>query len=178
MKDLALANKENEHSLKQLVKYLRTTSKIPLGLQISHSGRKGSAQIPWIKSNRPLIKKENAWTTYAPSPIKRDTNWPIPKTLSASKIKQIINDYKNCAKRAKRSGFDCLEVHMAHGYLLHEFFSPISNCRKDLYGGNLKNRCRLLIEIIKELRKIWPKNKIFGARVTGKDWLKNGSSID
>ena len=110
--------------------------------------------------------------------IKRDLHWPTPKTLTIFQIKEIVSDFKNCAKRAKRIGFDCLEVHMAHGYLLHEFYSPISNKRKDMYGGNLKNRCKLLIEVIREIRKIWPKNKILGARVTGKDWLKNGSTID
>lgn len=178
LKDLALANKENEISLKKLVKYIRKISKIPLGIQISHAGRKGSAQIPWIKSNYPLKKKQKSWTTYAPSPIKRDFNWPTPKALTISQIKKIIGDYKNCAKRAKRIGFDCLEVHMAHGYLLHQFFSPVSNKRQDIYGGKLENRCKLLIETIKEIRKIWPKNKILGARVTGKDWLKNGSNIN
>tara|TARA_B110000014_G_C20112990_1_gene586841 strand:- start:432 stop:1496 length:1065 start_codon:yes stop_codon:yes gene_type:complete len=178
LKDLALANKENEISLKKLVKYIRKISQIPLGIQISHAGRKGSAQIPWIKSNFPLKKKQKSWVTFAPSSIKRDFNWPTPKTLTIPQIKKIIEDYKNCAKRAKRIGFDCLEIHMAHGYLLHQFFSPISNKRQDIYGGKLKNRCKLLIEIVKEIRKIWPKNKILGARVTGKDWLKNGSSID
>ena len=177
-KDLALANKTNEISLKKLIKYIRAISKIPLGLQISHAGRKGSAQIPWIKSNRPLKKKQKKWTTYAPSAIRRDSHWPVPKALSISQIKKIIDDFKNCAKRAKRIGFDCLEIHMAHGYLLHEFFSPISNKRKDIYGGSLENRCKLLVEIVKVIRKVWPKNKILGARVTGKDWLKSGSTVD
>ena len=80
--------------------------------------------------------------------------------LTISQIKKIVNDFKSSATRAKRIGFDCLEIHMAHGYLLHEFFSPISNKRKDIYGGTLENRCKLLIEIIQEIRKIWPKNKI------------------
>ena len=177
-KDLTLANNKNEIAFKKIVKYLKTINSTPLGLQISHAGRKGSSQIPWVKSNYPLKKKQKRWITYAPSSIKRDVHWPTPRALTIKQIKKIINDYKNCARRAKRIGFDCLEVHMAHGYLLHEFYSPISNHRKDAYGGNLENRCKLLIEIIKELRKIWPKNKIFGARVTGKDWLKNGATIN
>jgi 2,4-dienoyl-CoA reductase-like NADH-dependent reductase (Old Yellow Enzyme family) len=178
LKDLALANKENENSLKNLVKYIRTISKIPLGLQISHAGRKGSAEIPWIKSNHPLSRSKKKWKTYAPSAIRRGAHWPIPGVLTISQIKKITNDFKSSAKRAKRIGFDCLEIHMAHGYLLHEFFSPISNKRKDNYGGTLENRCKLLIEIIQEIRKIWPKKKILGARVTGQDWLKNGSTIN
>jgi len=178
LKDLALANKENEKSLKNLIKYIRSISKIPLGLQISHAGRKGSAEIPWIKSNHPLRGNNKKWTTCAPSAIKRDSNWPIPAALTILQIKKIVNEFKNSAKRAERIGFDCLEIHMAHGYLLHQFFSPISNKRKDIYGGTLENRCKLLIEIIHEIRKIWPKNKILGARVTGQDWLKNGSTIN
>ena len=177
LKDLALSNKKNENSLKNLVKFIRTISKIPLGLQISHAGRKGSAEIPWIKSNYPL-KRKKKWITYAPSSIRRDVHWPTPKVLTISQIRETIKDFKKSAKRAKRIGFDCLEIHMAHGYLLHEFFSPVSNKRKDIYGGTLENRCKLLIEIIKEIRKIWPKNKILGARVTGQDWLKNGSTIN
>ena len=176
LKDLALANKKNENSIKNLVSYIRKVSKIPLGIQISHSGRKGSAEIPWIKSNYPLKKKQNGWKTFAPSLIKRDSHWPKPKALSIFQIKKIVKDFKNSANRAKRIGFDCIEIHMAHGYLLHQFFSPISNIRPDMYGGNLKNRCKLLIDIVKEVRKIWPKNKILGARVTGKDWLKKGST--
>ena len=178
LKDLTLCNKKNEIAFSNIVKHLKTVSRIPLGIQISHSGRKGSAQIPWIKSNTSLNKKNGGWKTYAPSSIARDKKWPKPKSLTNFQIKKIVNDFKNCAIRAKRIGFDCLEIHMAHGYLLHQFFSPISNKRKDTYGGNLEKRCKLLIEVTKEIRKIWPKNKILGARVTGKDWLKNGVSVN
>ena len=127
LRDLVLANRKNEISFKKIIKYLRTINKIPLGIQISHAGRKGSAQIPWIKSNYPLKKNQKRWKTYAPSAIRRDSHWPKPKSLSILQIKKIVNDFKNCSKRANRIGFDCLEIHMAHGYLLHEFYSPISN---------------------------------------------------
>lgn len=177
-KDLSILNKKNENSLKQLVSYLNSVSDIAIGLQISHSGRKGSAEIPWIKSNKSLSKKKGGWTTCSPSAIKRDKSWPKPTALTLKNIKKIITDFKNAAKRAKRINLSCLELHMAHGYLLHEFFSPISNKRKDLYGGSLENRCRLLLKISKEIRKIWPKNRLLGARVTGKDWVKNGSTIN
>lgn len=177
LKDLTLINKENEVSLKKLILYLKSISDIKIGLQISHSGRKGSAQIPWIKSNTSLKKNSGGWKTCAPSAISRDKSWPKPDALNQKKIKTIINDFVNSTKRSKRLDIDCLEIHMAHGYLLHEFFSPISNLRKDNYGGSLENRCRLLIEVSKSIRKIWPKNRILGARVNGKDWVKNGSTI-
>jgi 2,4-dienoyl-CoA reductase-like NADH-dependent reductase (Old Yellow Enzyme family) len=176
LKDLVLKDDKNEREFKKLINHIRHYSKIPIGIQISHAGRKGSSEIPWIKPNRSLKKKK--WLTHAPSAIKKDAGWPIPKALNFDKMQKIIKDFKNAAIRANRIGFDCLEIHMAHGYLLHQFFSPISNNRKDEYGGSLKKRCRLLTEITEEIRKVWPKNKILGVRVTGQDWLEHGSSID
>ncbi len=171
-KDLSLANKSNEKSLKKLVNYIKKNSKIFIGIQISHSGRKGSSEIPWISSNTSLNR--NSWTTLAPSSIKRSKGWPKPKAMTKKDIKNVINDFKTSAIRANRADLDCLEIHMAHGYLLHQFFSQISNKRTDEYGGNLKNRSRLLLEISENIRKVWPKNKMLGARVTGFDWMKNG----
>jgi len=176
-KDLCLFNNTHQKNLKKLLNFLKKISNIAIGIQISHSGRKGSANIPWIKANTPLNLKEKKWTTVAPSAIKKDINWPKPKELSLEKIKKIKEDFKNSAIRAKQVGFDCLEIHMAHGYLLHEFFSPISNKRKDKYGGNLENRIRLLIEIAQIIRKIWPKEKILGARITAYDHMEKGISI-
>lgn len=177
-KDLTLFSKKNFLSFKNLLKHIRYVSKIPLGLQISHSGRKGSAKIPWEKSNSPLTKKEGGWFTCAPSSIKRDKAWPSPRELSVKQINKIIKQFENTAKLANKVGFDCLEVHMAHGYLLHQFFSPISNKRTDKYGGILENRCRFLCEVFKAVRSVWPKKKILAARVNGYDWLPNGSSIN
>jgi 2,4-dienoyl-CoA reductase-like NADH-dependent reductase (Old Yellow Enzyme family) len=178
LKDLTLTNNRNEKSINTLISYLRTISNIPLGLQISHAGRKGSSQVPWIEANTALNIDQKSWNTVAPSPIKRDSNWPIPKELSVSQINKLICDYEETAIRSKRIGFDALEIHMAHGYLLHQFFSKISNRRKDNYGGNLENRCRILVEIIDKVRDIWPKDKILGARITGNDWLDDGITIE
>lgn len=174
--DLCLSNKIQEKSLKKLIEHLSKVSDISLGIQISHSGRKGSSFVPWIKSNTPL--KKHKWQTFAPSAIRRDINWPEPKTLLVKQINQIINDFRKTAIRAKRIGFDCLEIHMAHGYLLHQFLSPISNKRQDDYGGSFTNRSKLLLQIAKEVRKVWPKDKILGARITATDHLKNGIKIN
>lgn len=174
-RDLLLSN--NFKKFKELIKKLKKISNTKIGLQISHAGRKGSAEVPWIKPNSPIINKKKSWTTFSASAIQRDLHWPFPKELSLKQIKKIIKDFQNAAIKTKRMNLDCLEIHMAHGYLLHQFFSPISNKRSDEYGGNLENRCRLLLEIAIEIRKVWPKNRILGARVNGFDWLKNGSSI-
>ena len=174
-KDLSIKNKSNEKNLKKLLLFLKKYSDIKIGIQISHSGRKGSAYIPWIKSNEPL--KKNSWKTFAPSAIKRDVHWPKPTGLTLNQINKIKKDFVKAAIRSKKAGFDCLEIHMAHGYLLHQFFSKISNHRNDKYGGTLENRSRILIEISKSIRKLWPKEKILGARITGSDRLKNGNHV-
>ena len=175
--DLCLSNKKQEKKFKQLKKSLNNISNIPLGIQISHSGRKGSSFIPWVKSNKALNRKNKSWQTFAPSPIKRDKSWPIPKSFKKKQIINLIQDFKNTTKRVKKIGFECLELHMAHGYLLHQFISPISNKRKDEYGGNLVKRITVPLIIAKEVRKIWPKSKILGARITASDHLPNGITI-
>jgi len=174
--DLCLFNRKQELKLKKLIIFLKKNHNVKIGLQISHSGRKGSAELPWIKKNSPLKNKK--WLTYAPSPIKKDKNWPIPKELTIKKIDKIKKDFKKCAQRAKRIGIDCLELHMAHGYLLHQFFSNISNVRDDQYGGSLKNRARFLTEVAEIIREVWPKDRILGAKVTGSDRLNKGLTLN
>ena len=175
--DLCLYNDKHQKNLTRLFNFLKLNNDTKIGIQISHSGRKGSSNIPWIKSNKPLPKNKS-WKTFAPSPISRDKKWPTPKMLTINEIKKIINKFKNTTIRAKKIGFDSIEIHMAHGYLLHQFFSPVSNKRKDVYGGNLENRSRLLIEIGMMMRKIWPSNRILGARITGTDHLNGGVEIN
>ncbi|MDC3355484.1 hypothetical protein OAV82_02610 [Candidatus Pelagibacter sp.] len=175
--DLCLYNATHEKKLKELIKFLKSKNDIKYGIQISHSGRKGSSYKPWVKHNSPLPKNKS-WKTLSASPISRDKGWPKPAEMTKLQIKKMIQKFKNTAIRANRINFDCLEIHMAHGYLLHQFFSPISNKRNDEYGGSFSNRIRLLIEIAKEVRKIWPNHKILGARITGTDHVKNGISIN
>jgi 2,4-dienoyl-CoA reductase-like NADH-dependent reductase (Old Yellow Enzyme family) len=177
-KDLAIYTKKQANDLKKLLIYLKKLNgKMPIGIQISHSGRKGSANLPWVKKGKSLSKTNSPWTTSAPSSIRRSLGWPKPKEMKIKDIKILIKDFKKAASAANYAGFDILEIHMAHGYLLHEFMSPISNARKDKYGGSLNNRCRLLIEISQILRKVWPKNKILGARITGSDHLAEGIDV-
>ena len=174
--DLCIEKKFQKDSFHKLIKYLKKINDMPILLQISHSGRKGSSQVPWIKSNTPL--KRNSWTTFSSSNLRKDINWPKPKSLSNLKIKKMIKDFKKATINSLQSGFDGIEIHMAHGYLLHQFLSPISNIRKDEYGGNQNNRMRFPLEIIKEIKKIVPKNFILGARITATDHLKNGLKIN
>jgi len=173
--DMCLENNTQFKSLKKLVQHIQKISDIKIGLQISHSGRKGSTELPWGRPNLTLKKK--LWKTISSSSIKRESNWPYPKEMNDKDIKTVKQKFVNSSRLAKKLNIDCLELHMAHGYLLHQFFSPISNKRHDKYGGNLNNRCRFLLEVAQLVRKNWPKNKILGARITGKDWIKNGLNL-
>ena len=173
-KDLCIYNQKHMRSHKKLLKYLKNIRNIPIILQLSHSGRKVSAEIPWIKKNTPL-KNPFSWKTCAPSKIKRDYKWPFPDEMSNKSIKKTIKDFKNSAKLAFKAGYDGVEIHIAHGYLLHQFFSPLTNKRIDEYGLNDKLKYRIHIEIVKSIKNI-SKDKILGARVTGTDHLLNGSN--
>ena len=168
-KDLCLFNQKHYNGHKRLIKNLKKIRNIPIILQISHSGRKGSSEVPWIKKNLTLKKK--GWTTIAPSAISRGKNFPIPKKMNLKDIKKVINEFKKTAKLAFKAGYDGIEIHMAHGYLIHQFCSPISNIRNDEYSH--KN-FKFPLEILNQLKKIRPINKIIGARITGTDHLKNG----
>ena len=174
-RDLCLYNLNHYKAHKNLVKYLKNIKKIPIILQLSHSGRKGSAEIPWAKKNQSL-KSKKKWITFAPSALKRSKSWSIPKEMSLKEIIKVIKEFKISSKLAFRAGYDGVEIHMAHGYLIHQFCSPISNLRNDEYGLKKKN-IKFKIEIIKEIKKIKPKFKIIGARVTGMDHLNKGIKI-
>ena len=175
--DLCLSNRSQFSKFKKFVEHLKKINKtIIIGLQISHSGRKGSCQTPWEGSK--ALRGKSSWKTIAPSLIKRSKHHPMPQQAKITDIKNLINDYKFCAKLADKAGFDAIELHMAHGYLLHQFFSPISNTRKDVYGLKLKGRTKLILEISRQIRNLWPKNKILGARITASDHLNAGIELN
>lgn len=176
--DLGLYNEKQKTSLGKLVKYIKTNSNTPLCIQLSHSGRKGSSQLPWIGYRKALNLNDGSWETVAPSPIKYVEEWPAPKELDIRGMNKILGDFVRSARNADEIGFDGAELHMAHGYLLHQFLSPVSNKRTDEFGGNLINRCRFPIEIAERVRRVWPRRKILGARVTGSDWLEGGITIE
>ena len=177
MGDLGIYSDQNELKLLQMILSIKKYSNTPIVLQLSHAGRKGSVTFPW-KGSKPLSIADGGWKTFAPSGIARTEKSNVPAELNLQQIQSIKEDYINSAIRAERAGIDALEIHVAHGYLLHQFFSPISNKRTDEYGGSLNNRMRLILEIAEGIRKVWPKDKVVGARVTGQDWLDGGSNLD
>ena len=133
--------------------------------------------MPW-QGGKPLGPGEGAWQTLAPSAVPLDPTWPTPNAMSKDDIARLKADFTATAKRAARLGLDLIELHAAHGYLLHEFLSPLANQRTDEYGGSLENRMRLPLEIATAVRAVWPSGKPLGARITGSDWLEGGLTPD
>jgi len=176
MKDLCIETSKQKNEFKKLIDYLKKIDDLPIGIQLSHSGRKGSSHIPWEKKNSALGNKMS-WKTISSSNIPKDKGWPKPKKMNEKDIVLLKKKFISAVKNSNYANFDFLELHMAHGYLLHQFLSPISNNREDGYGGSKINRFKLPLEIAKITRKIWPKDKILGARITGSDHLPKGISL-
>ena len=174
--DLGLYNDDNEAALDRVVRACRSFANTFLGIQIAHAGRKGSAQVPW-KGGRPLKPEEGAWETVAPSPIPFAEGWPTPRALDRSGLARVRDAFAATTRRADRLGLDVAEMHAAHGYLLHEFLSPLSNRREDEYGGSRDNRMRFPLEVAAAMRKAWPMARPLGARITGTDWRDDGLQV-
>ncbi len=175
---LGLYSDENEAALSRVVAFCHTYGSCRIGMQLSHSGRKGSAKLPWERRGMPLTPAEGAWPTVGCSGLPFADDWPVPKPLDAGGIRGVIAAHVEAAVRANRIGVDVVELHAAHGYLLHEFLSPLSNRRQDGYGGSLENRMRLVLEIFEAVRARWPAEKPMGTRISASDWLDGGWTLD
>ncbi|MFD4957805.1 NADH:flavin oxidoreductase/NADH oxidase [Microbacterium sp. NPDC058389] len=140
------------------------------GIEIAHAGRKGSTAAPW-HGGAALSPDQNGWTTEAPSPL-AFTGSHAPHALSVDEINDIVDSFAAAARRADEAGFDVLELHAAHGYLLHSFLSPVANDRSDEYGGTFENRIRIVLETVQAIRKVWPETKPLFVRVSSTDWIE------
>jgi NADPH2 dehydrogenase len=175
--DLGLYSDDNEESLAKMIRKCKKYSSTPIACQLSHSGRKGSVSLPWL-GGKHLLKSEDSWNTVSASSIPRYDGGTIPSELSLSQLKNIRQDFIKSTQRAINAKVDIIELHAAHGYLLHQFLSPISNHRTDEYGGSFKNRIRFILEVATDVRRTWPEEKPIGIRLTAKDWMDNGTDID
>ena len=148
-----------------------------IGIQLAHAGRKASCLPPW--SDHPMASiAEGGWECVAPSAISFGGKYPTPRALSKSEIAQLVRSFADAAKRCVRVGFDLVEIHAAHGYLIHQFLSPISNNREDEYGGTFENRIRLMLEIAEAVRKSIPESMPLFVRISASDWLEGGWTIE
>jgi 2,4-dienoyl-CoA reductase-like NADH-dependent reductase (Old Yellow Enzyme family) len=165
-----LYNEHNEAAMARVIAHCRRVSKNPIGIQIGHAGRKASSQVPW-EGRDYLRPDQSPWPTVAPSALPFGEGWHVPHELTATEIRSLVDAFVISAARAKRIGFDALELHSAHGYLLHQFLSPLSNCRGDAYG---KERMKFPLEVARAVREAWPKERALGARISGNDWVEGG----
>jgi 2,4-dienoyl-CoA reductase-like NADH-dependent reductase (Old Yellow Enzyme family) len=168
---------ENERALKRIVESCRSVSPIKIGIQLAHAGRKGSAQRPWEGRNA-LPAADGAWETLAPSPLPLAPGWHMPRALDRAGMLGVRDAFVRSAKRALDIGFDLIELHSAHGYLLNEFLSPLSNRREDDYGGSLQNRMRFPLEVFEAVRAVWPRARALGARIPGSDYVEGAWTTD
>lgn len=176
---LGLYTDEQEQALGSLVSQARNLSSAKLGIQLTHTGRKAATRtIAERWRGEPLPPEEGAWKPVAPSPIAYDAGWQDPEELTDEGIRSIIQAFADTAARADRAGFDLVEIHGAHGYLIHSFLSPITNRRTDGWGGSTDRRNRFAIEIVRAVRAVWPRSKALGFRMNSTDWTPEGSTLD
>ncbi len=176
-KCLGLYSDENEAALKRVIDFCREYGVTPMGIQLAHAGRKGSAQTP-SGGGQSLAAHEDPWTTLAPSALPFGPDWHVPQAMSREDLAAVKAEFAAATGRAARIGFDLAELHSAHGYLLHQFLSPLSNQRNDEYGGKLENRMRFPLEVFEGVRAAWPDDKPLGTRISATDWIDGGWTLE
>jgi 2,4-dienoyl-CoA reductase-like NADH-dependent reductase (Old Yellow Enzyme family) len=170
---LGLYDNDNERALARVVAFCRRYGDIKIGVQLAHAGRKASTLPPW-RGRKPLLPGESGWQTVSASAIAASDRSPPPTALTRDEIARLIDAFAAATHRAHRIGFDAIELHGAHGYLLHQFLSPLSNQREDDYGGSLENRMRFPLAVFDAVRAAWPHDKPVGIRVSAIDWVEGG----
>ena len=174
---MSLYSDEQEAGIARVASFIDTHGQGAFGVQLCHGGRKASAKLPWEGGGaRP--PEEGGYRAVAPSEIPVSPAWPTPRALSVAEIADLVDAFASSAKRAARAGARCVEVHGAHGYLIHQFLSPISNQRSDAYGGSLQNRQRFALEVFEAVRAAFPDTLPVGIRLSATDWVPGGWDID
>ncbi len=174
--DLGLWNDSQAMAFRRLTRFIAEQGSIP-ALQLSHAGRKAATSAPWINKGAPLPENES-WTIVAPSPVPFTPRHQTPKSLERAAIEGIIAAFRDAAQRSVGAGFRLLELHMAHGYLIHQFLSPLSNTRTDEYGGSFENRIRFPLQIVSAIRSVVPESFPVLARISATDWVAGGWEIE
>ncbi len=174
--DLGLWKEEHLEKLKTIVSFVHSQES-KIGIQLAHAGRKASHALPW-QGGKQVSLQDGGWQTVAPSAIPFLEGTHPPTALTEDGIKKVIEDFKKATIRVVNAGYDVLEIHSAHGYLVHEFLSPLVNQRNDSYGGSFENRIRLLLEIVKGVKEYWPEHKPLFVRISASDWAEGGWNID
>lgn len=174
--DLGIYKEEHIEKLRQITSFIHQHGAVA-GIQLAHAGRKAGCAKPW-DGGKQLKINEGGWTTVSASAIAFNPDDDAPLELDSDGINKIISDFKIAAKRSRQAGYQLIEIHAAHGYLIHQFLSPLSNHRTDTYGGSFENRIRLLLEIVKAVQTEWPQDLPLFVRISATDWAEGGWDVD
>ncbi len=174
--DLGIWKDEHIEKLSQITAFISAQGCVP-GVQLAHAGRKASTAVPW-KGRAEVPQSLGGWQTVAPSAVPFSDTYPKPIALDLAGIDKVVADFTAAARRALQAGFKVIEIHAAHGYLVHQFLSPLSNHRTDEYGGSFENRIRLLLRIIEGIRTVWPADLPLFTRISATDWAEGGWNAD
>lgn len=177
-RDLGLYSDANEAGLARVLAAVRALAPIPIAMQIAHAGRKASADVPWEGGGQIAPSAPGGWKTEAPSALPFTPAYDPPVALDAAGLARVRDAFAQTAARAARLGIDALEIHAAHGYLLHEFLSPLSNQRTDAYGGSLENRMRFPLEVFASVRAAFPAERPVWVRISASDWVEGGWDVE
>jgi 2,4-dienoyl-CoA reductase-like NADH-dependent reductase (Old Yellow Enzyme family) len=170
--DSGIWSADHAQAFTRITAFIKAQSAVP-GIQLAHAGRKASTDVPW-RGGGLLDLGKGGWQPLAPSPIPFDRDSPMPREMSAADIAEVVAQFASAARYALEAGFEVLEVHMAHGYLLHEFLSPLANQRADWFGGSLQGRARFPLEVAETLRQTWPGHLPLFVRISATDWVEGG----
>ena len=175
--DLGVWKDEHITNLRRIAEFVHTQG-ARAGMQLAHAGRKGSTASPFEPRATTIAPSEGGWQPVAPSAIAFAPDYPMPSALDGAGIRAVIDGFGQAARRALEAGFDFVEIHAAHGYLLHEFLSPLANQRNDEYGGGFDNRIRLVLEVVDAVRGVWPESLPLFVRISATDWAEGGWNLD
>jgi len=174
--DLGIWKDEHIENLARIARFVKARGAVP-GIQIAHAGRKGSTRVPW-EGGAPISQEQGGWQTVAPSPVAFRPGDPPPSELNRVEIRAIVEAFVAAARRARTAGLELVEIHGAHGYLINEFLSPLSNHRTDEYGGPFENRVRFALEVVAAVRAAWPENLPLFMRISASEWVGGGWNVD
>jgi 2,4-dienoyl-CoA reductase-like NADH-dependent reductase (Old Yellow Enzyme family) len=170
--DSGMWSGQHGRAFQRITKFLKEAGAVP-AVQLAHAGRKASTDAPW-RGGKPLGPDRGGWQPIAPSPVPFDVGYPVPREMTADDIERLISQFVDSARWSLEAGFEVVELHMAHGYLLHEFLSPLSNHRTDDYGGSRPARMRLPLRVAKAVREVWPSKWPVFVRISATDWVEGG----
>ena len=174
--DTGIWSDEQAEAWARLARFVAEQGAVP-GIQLAHAGRKASTDAPW-RGGRPVAQDAGGWQTVAPSPLPFAEGYAAPRELTADGIEAVVGAFRDAARRAEQAGFQLVEIHMAHGYLLHQFLSPLTNRRSDAYGGSLENRMRLPLAVARAVRDAFPAERPVFARISATDWVEGGWDLE